>query len=170
MALFGSLYDFKSMFYKSEALQILHQYLLDAMDKNTNIYNRIVNLNCSGNRVENKIDLGFDMVAIEQSYKLGNEGQFESHMKYIDFQLVVSGSECMNFGSIGDFDIYSKYDSSRDIILYHHNANTSTALLKSGTLAVFFPYDVHKGGIPFNDESVYKSVIKVPSQLLKFCF
>lgn len=170
MALLGNLYDFESMFNKSEALQILYNYLLDAMNENSYIHHRIINLNCNDTRVENKIDIGFGIIAIEQSYKLGNGGEFESHNNFVDFQLLISGSEYMEFGSIRDFDIASDYDITRDVIFYHKHLNVSKALLNRGSIIVFFPYDVHRGGILFSDDIVYKSVIKVPSKLLKFCF
>lgn len=170
MALIGNLCDLGKMFNKSESLQILYKYLLEAIDIQSNIHNRIMNLNCNSDRIENKIDLGFGMTAIEQSYRLGIGGRFESHNKFVDFQLMVNGNEYMEFGSIKDFKIYREYDSTRDVVLYESITNVSKILLKNWNLAVFFPYDIHRGGILFSDEIVYKSVVKVPIQLLKFCF
>lgn len=169
MALFGNVYNLETMFNKSESLQILYRYLLEALDSSSIIYNRIVSLDCKGDRIENKIDLGFGMVAIEQSYKL-NGGRFESHKQFIDFQLMIRGAEYMEFGDISDFEIDTKYDANKDLILYHHRSEVSKMLLQSGKIAVFFPYDVHCGGIIANCDIVYKSVVKVPSKLLKFCF
>ncbi len=170
MALIGNIYDLEFMFNKSEVLQILCKYLLDSINKNSHIYNRIINLNCNGTRIENKIDIGFDIIAIEQSYKLGNGGEFESHNNFVDFQLLISGSEYMEFGSIRDFNVSSGYDITKDVTFYHKHTNVSRVLLRDTSLAVFFPHDVHRGGILFSDDIVYKSVVKVPNKLLKFCF
>ena len=169
MALIGNLYNLGAMFNRSKALESLYRYLLESLDSNLDIYRRIVSLDCKNDRVENKIDLGFGMIAIEQSYKL-NGGNFESHNKYIDFQLMIKGAEYMEFGNVNDFNISSKYDENKDVILYHQNNNVSKILLKEKTLVVFFPYDVHRGGLRDSFDVVYKSVIKVPHTLLNFYF
>lgn len=169
MALVGNLYNLEMMFNKSEALQVLYKYLSESLDSNLDTYKRITNLDCKNDRIENRVDIGFGMIAIEQSYKV-NDGNFESHNKYIDFQLMIKGAEYMEFGSINDFEISSEYDENKDVIFYHKNNNTSKILLKENTLAVFFPYDVHRGGLRVDCDIVYKSVIKVPHKLLKFYF
>lgn len=169
MALVGNIYDIEMMFDKSEALQTLYKYLLESIDSNLDVYKRIISLDCNDDRIEKKIDIGFGMIAIEQSYKLSG-GNFESHNKYVDFQLMIKGAEYMEFGSIDDFKISSEYDVNRDVILYHQNNDVSKILLKENTLAVFFPYDVHRGGLRVDCDIVYKNVIKVPHKLLKFCF
>lgn len=180
MILIGNIKNFKDMFIKSDALNVLYDYLLDASNVNGNIYKRILSLDCESSldsRVEIKYDLGFGMNAIEQSYKLGAEIKFESHREFIDFQLLVFGEECMEVGYSSHFEIINDYDLSKDVILYTKLNDTSTILLYPANLLVLFPYDIHAGGIvPHKQNSlnqykiVFKSVIKVPISLVKFRF
>ena len=169
MVLFGNLSNVVALFDRSEAMRNLYKYLLEALDSSTDTHGRIISLDCSEGRVERKFELGFGMIAIEQSYKLEG-GIFESHRKYIDFQLMVKGSEYMDCGNIRDFSISSAYNENKDVALYYHSDDVSRILLNEGGVAIFFPYDVHRGGIKASDDVVYKSVVKVPHTLLEFCF
>ena len=167
MAFIGSIDYIGAMFDKSLALQTLYKYLLESLDSSLDLYHQI--LKSDNDRIENRIDLGFGMIAIEQSYKL-NSGNFESHKKYIDFQLMIKGDEYMECGNIDDFSVSKKYDENNDVIFYHQKNEVSKILLKEKNLAVFFPYDVHRGGIGAGCDVVHESGVKVPYQLLKYCF
>lgn len=176
MALIGNINKISDMFIKSDALKILYDYLLEASSKGSSIYKRILSLECSTNkadRIEMKYDLGFDMIAIEQSYKLGGEIRFESHRKYVDFQLIVDAKEYMEFGDSLDFKMISKYDEKRDVVFYEKINDISKILLTPQLLVVLLPYDIHAGGIlaaKNDNDIVYKSVVKVPCSLLKLRF
>lgn len=170
MAFLSNIDDISSMFKKSETLKILYDYLSSATDKSNDIYKRILMLDCSNGRAENKFDLGFDMVAIEQSYTLNNEGIFESHKKFVDFQLVVYGDECMEVGHIYNFNATNKYNEDRDVINYSRFSEVSKIFLYPKSLLVLFPNDIHAGGFRLKSDIVFKSVVKVPLELLKFGF
>ncbi|RAX53841.1 hypothetical protein CCY99_05525 [Helicobacter sp. 16-1353] len=172
MALIGNIDKISDMFIKNDALKILYDYLLEATQKDSRIYNRILSLDCGDNRMEMKYNLGFDMVAIEQSYRLGGESRFESHKKYVDFQLLVNAKECMEVGDSKNFKVISEYDNSKDVVFYEKINDVSKIFLTPKTLLVLFPYDIHAGGffIDKNIDIVYKSVVKVPYPLLQFRF
>ncbi len=173
MAIIANVNDISLMFKRTNALNVLWEYLHNAIDINSAIYKRILGLDCSNGRVEAKFDLGFGMCAIEQSYVLGGDICFESHKKYVDFQLVVFGSECMQVGQICSFIPKMQYNITKDVILYDNvesNVQDSTMdlsrissmILYPQTLLVLFPSDIHAGGIKVASDIVFKSVIKVP--------
>lgn len=143
------------------------EYIFNAVNKDSNIYRRILNLCCANGRVEQKFDLGNGVMAIEQSYKLGDGGIFESHKKYVDFQLIINGSECMKIGFPKCFRSINAYDDSKDMINYNVLKNISSLSLYEGDLLVLFPDDIHAGGFKLNDNIVFKSVLKVPLSLLR---
>lgn len=156
------------MFCKSEALEVLYDYMDSAI--NGKIKERIIALKHEGDRIEVRHDLGYGMFAIEQSYVMNDSYTFESHKKYIDFQLIVANSEYMEVGSKECFSVKLGYDDNRDVILYNKVLEVSKIALYAGNILVLFDDDIHAGGIKFSDECVFKSVIKVPYSLLKFRF
>lgn len=143
------------------------KYMFNAINKDSNIYRRILSLCCDNGRVEQKFDLGSGVVAIEQSYKLNDNGIFESHKKYVDFQLIINGSECMKIGFEQCFRSINTYDDNKDMINYDAIKNVSSLNLYENNLLVLFPEDIHAGGFKLNDNIVFKSVLKVPLSLLR---
>ena len=170
MAVVGNFKSLENMFYKTPALNALSEYLTQALDTNSAVYKRILNTD-----EENKITLSDGMFAIEQSYGLKDISKafFETHLKYVDFQLVVFGEEYFLLGDRQDFT-QDMMDISRDLITYKPHYKASQIYLKAGTLAVFFENDVHAGGLALCNlalsQKVYKTVIKVPKELLKLKF
>lgn len=148
-------------------LDSISKYILEAIREDSPIYKRILSLSCECGRVEQKFSLGDDIVAIEQSYKLDNNGLFESHKKYVDFQLVLDGSECMKIGFQSSFSNINSYDSTKDVINYTSNEAISSLSLYPNNLLVLFPEDIHAGGFRLNHDIVFKSVLKVPLSKLR---
>lgn len=169
MAIIGNLYSLSHLFKKTTALEHLYSYLYNSSDKKHPFNKRILSLDCGENRVE----LDFGMVAIEQTYKLKDpkEAFYESHLKYVDFQLIIQGEEYFRVGDLSCFQIKDSYNPIKDIITYTPKFNHSQLFLQKNDLAIFFEYDVHAGGLYCQDlnhtHQVYKTVIKVPKELLK---
>lgn len=172
--LIANINNIRDMFMSNSALKILYDYMLNASNKDSTIYHRILSLDChnSQNRMEVKYNLGYDIVAIEQSYKLGGEIRFESHRKFVDFQLIINAKEYMEVGDSVDFRVISSYDDTKDVVFYEKINDVSRILLSPEMLVVLLPYDIHAGGILVDRENsiVYKSVIKVPYSLLQCRF
>lgn len=170
MAVIGKYNSLKSMFYKTPALNDLSLYLSQALDSSSEIYRRILEVNG-----ESKTELGHGIFAIEQKYGLKDQKQafFESHLKYVDFQLIVHGEEFFLLGDRTSFNEKERRIES-DLIVYEANFMASQIYLKAGDLAVFFENDVHSGGLALSglevSKMVYKSVVKVPKELLKLKF
>lgn len=131
---------------------------------------RILGLNCldsANNRAEFEVALKGGIRAIEQSYKLMDDGIFESHKKYVDFQFVARGSEVMKVGFMSNFVALDRYDEKNDVINYTAIAAPSLVRLYEGDLLILAPRDIHAGGFKSQSEVVFKSVLKVPLDLLK---
>lgn len=73
----------------------------------------------------------------------GREGaRLESHRRYIDIQLTLSGEEEIGWLPLGSTQPAEPYDAGRDIAFYAQRPETWLAL-PPGTFAIFFPDDAH---------------------------
>lgn len=169
MAIVGSLDRFEGLCKKMQALQCVWDYMKSAMQEGNEVRERITKLPLKSPQ---KLDLGNGIFVIEQAYmtKPYEEAFFESHQKYIDFQLVLAGKEIFATGEKGDFALVEPYNEAKDLIVYSPlEKECSSLVLHQGFLAILFPYDVHAGSLKVGKESerVSKSVIKVPVELVK---
>jgi biofilm protein TabA len=166
MAIIGNVAKLER-FLKDKSLNIVFEYFKEALDVNSDIHKRIFSLPVGSFK---KVNLSDEIFAFEQVfYTKDREDCFiESHKKYIDFQLVLSGSEQMEHIDIDKIKIDKSYDEKKDLITYELENNTSRLLLQKEDLAIFFPDDAHIG-LPKYQESelVYKTVIKLPIELYK---
>lgn len=173
MAIIGKCEKLKWIFQQVCKRAEIYEYLCQALDPQSPINHRICALTKAG---EYPQILPGGIRAIEQAYHLKSPHNafFETHKKFVDFQLVVAGYEYMYIGDRGEFEIYSPYDESRDLIIYENSYNPylrdsqakictqeyilpknkydntpcrTQILLRSGDLAVFMPDDVHAGGL-----------------------
>lgn len=111
--------------------------------------------------------------AIEQSYGLKSSSQafYETHRAYVDVQIILQGQELFHLASARDCEILVPYDECRDLVIYRTPEKHSVLHLYSNMVAVFFPEDVHAGGLgleQLESQIVYKSVVKVPRLLFGF--
>ena len=116
------------------------------------------------------IKLQRGVVVMLQGYKLKpfKKSVFESHKKYVDFQLTVKGEESFMLGDSKNFTVQAKYDKSKDQIIYKPSKKAHRILSVAGNLCIFKPCDVHAGGLRHSQLGrgrVYKVVAKVPVDL-----
>ncbi len=169
MAFINQLESIHQMF-TSEAMRTLLDYLKEASTQESQIHKRILATN-----LESKYELGAGMIAIEQSYELKAESSafFESHKKFVDFQLVVQGSELFYIANSDKCSIHTPYNDQKDLIIYNTPQCHSILHLQANTLAIFMPNDVHAGGLGLGSlpcDRLYKSGIKVPIALINLHF
>jgi biofilm protein TabA len=87
---------------------------------------------------------------------------FESHRKYIDVQLVVSGEEAMGHAPVSKLTPSTEYDEAKDFSLYQPFAGGTRLSLSGGEFAVFYPSDGHMPCMEAGSPSpVVKIVVKV---------
>ena len=150
---------------QQSALQVVFEYFKQALDKNSEIHERIFSLHAGSFE---KVDLTDDIFALEQVFytKKREDCFIESHKKYIDFQLILSGTEQMEYVDINNLEVEKAYDEKKDLIIYTLVDSTSKFLLQNEDMAIFFPDDAHIGLPKYKDsELVYKTVIKLPIDL-----
>ena len=162
MAIFGKISDIQKQLNIS-GLDVVFEYLEKSITSNTKINTRILSMNLDQYE---KIKITDDIFAIEQSYNTHQlEGSlFESHVKYVDMQFLVSGSEIIEVAHIDTLEIESEYNKEDDYSLYKVTPDSSNIAMKKGDLSLFFPEDGHMPGIRINSKSqkVFKTVVKVP--------
>ncbi|RBQ32721.1 YhcH/YjgK/YiaL family protein [Arcobacter sp. FW59] len=161
MAIIGNIYKLENFLNKKE-LKIVFNYFKEAINKNSEIHKRIFSLPIGSFE---KVNITEDIFALEQVFYTKNRETcfIESHKRYIDFQLILSGSEQMEYIDIDKLEIENFYDEKKDLITYKLVDNTSKFLLQENDLAIFFPDDAHIGLPKFeSSELVYKTVIKFP--------
>jgi len=164
MAIIGNIKKIEKLL-ADKNLSVVFEYFNEALDVNSKVYQRIFNLPVGAFE---KVDITDDIFALEQVFYTKNRDEcfIESHRKYIDFQLVLSGSEQMEYIDIDKLEVKTAYNEEKDLITYKEVINTSKLLLQSGDLAIFFPDDAHMGLPKFEkSELVYKTVIKFPAEL-----
>lgn len=168
MALMISVESCGEIFSQSRELGVLREYIVESCQNPHRILGLKSEDSSDTSRVEAKYDLGFGMIAIEQSYALGGIPRLESHRKYIDIQLCVKGREYIIFTDNAVLD--TPYDESKDVAFYKPCEEVSRLFMKPKSIAILLPYDIHAGGIAVNpsDRFIYKSVIKIPREMMRF--
>lgn len=166
MAIIGNLHKIEKLLDDKE-LDLVFKYFKQAIQKGSEVHSRILNRPVGAFE---KIKITDDIFALEQVfYTKDREKCFiESHRKYIDFQLIISGSEQMEYIDVDKLEIDSSYSEAKDLVTYKMVNNTSKFLLQDNDLAIFFPDDAHIGLPKAKQvELVYKTVIKLPTGLYK---
>lgn len=164
MAIIGDLYKLQR-FLEDKNLNVVFEYFKEALNKKSDTSKRIHSLAIGSFKRQNIND---EVFAIEQVFctKDREECFFESHQKYIDFQLVLSGNEMMEYIDKDKLEIDKAYDAEKDLIVYKLQEKSSRILLQAQDLAIYFPDDAHMGLAKYKEsELVFKTVIKLPLDL-----
>lgn len=101
---------------------------------------------------------------IKTNYKMRNltEQFFESHKKYIDIHITLSGQELFAVTNIDKLIDSSEYDSEGDGITYSMKSTIEKLKSsKTGDVLVFHQQDGHMTAIGDTDDSVTKVIVKV---------
>jgi biofilm protein TabA len=139
-------------------------YVAESLQPDSAVHARIAALVAGQSE---RVELGDGLFAMEQVYltKAREDAFYESHRRYIDVQVIVTGAEAMEVDDIARLSGATAYDEERDFIRYASGAHPhSRILLQAGDIALFFPADghmpcLHPAGAP---QLVRKTVVKVP--------
>ena len=106
-----------------------------------------------------------DFYYVLQQYKTKskNEGILESHRKYVDIQIIISGTEVMYTVDTLRLTCQKTYDSEKDIALWNVPGRMAKVTLQEGDYIVLFPENAHMGAISAQEsaDQVTKIVGKV---------
>lgn len=69
---------------------------------------------------------------------------FETHQKFIDMQVMVSGEEMIAYAPKADLKPKGAYDSAKDIAFFEEPEKVTTISMHPGDYAVMKPEDGHK--------------------------
>jgi len=96
-----------------------------------------------------------------QSYssKAPEECRFEAHQKYLDIQLMLSGSEVMGYVPVSTLTISTAYSDSRDIAFYSTPDSYSRLEVSEGMFALFYPEDAHMPGCQLGVPAKVRKVV-----------
>lgn len=98
----------------------------------------------------------------QDSSKNFDKTNWESHRKYVDLQLIVSGEEKMGIYPVASSTVIKEYDEKKDVANYE--AKGKFYVGGPGTFFLFFPTDAHRPNItPGGNKPVKKIVIKIKS-------
>ncbi|MEJ7770215.1 MAG: YhcH/YjgK/YiaL family protein [Chitinophagaceae bacterium] len=86
---------------------------------------------------------------------------FETHQKYTDIHLVLSGMEYIGSADFSETSEKTSYDKNSDIQFYHAK-NSKMHVAAPGTFFLFFPGELHRPGVRVEKSiPVKKIVIKI---------
>jgi len=96
---------------------------------------------------------------MENDGKTSEAAKMESHVNYIDIQVVISGVETMGWTAIEHCtDALEPYNTEKDLQFFSNKPSTFITV-NPGEFAIFFPEDGHAPGI--GNGPIKKAVIKV---------
>jgi YhcH/YjgK/YiaL family protein len=163
MALFGHLSTVRAQLIRRSVYDLSFAYLDDALKYGSAANQRILGV---GLGETNRVELGEGVFVMEQCYnsKPREKGRIESHISYIDIQVLVAGEEIIEVAEISTLKVAENLTSGKDLIFYHDSRATSPLRLSGlGATAIFYPTDGHMGGLQIAAPTlVRKIVIKVP--------
>lgn len=99
----------------------------------------------------------------EYETKVNPAKHFESHCKYVDVQMLISGVENLQVADISRLQVEVPYDNDKDRILYYSSDNTASIVLRPGSVVILYPKDAHRT-IAYNGNTC--SVKKIVGKIL----
>lgn len=111
-----------------------------------------------------KVIVNDDFFYSVQSYitKDEKECSLESHRKYIDIQLMLSGNEVMDICDTSRLSVKTEYDEKKDVMYWNLPWRMARTTLRAGDCIVLYPENAHRGAVSLDGpEKVLKIVGKV---------
>lgn len=90
------------------------------------------------------VDEGFFYNVIEYDTTGEFDKPYESHRKYIDIQLLLSGEEIMQVVDTNRLRLKEQYDFTKDFTLYHPVGTPASIVLRPRTIIILYPKDAHR--------------------------
>lgn len=162
MAIFGTLDVVREQTQGWAGFAVAMTYLGEVFRPGSEAGGRVLAMAAGDNR---RVELAEGVFALEQAYlSRDRHGLFESHQRYLDIQVVVTGEEFMEVTDRSRLTVKEAYDPKRDLAFYHDYSVTSVLRIAAGEAAVFAPADAHMPGVRSGDRPalVRKVVVKVP--------
>ena len=162
MAVIGSLSTLRAQLVRHPSFDVAFAYL-DALGRPHSELNQRLSRLVPGDNQRQDLERG--VFALEQCYltKPRSAGKMESHLQYIDIQVVVDGAEIMLVQDIRHLTVTENLTPAKDLIFYQDAPTSSAVRFVAGEAAVYFPADGHMPGLAIAEPiPVRKIVLKVP--------
>lgn len=97
--------------------------------------------------VGKRVDVNDNFYYSVQSYdtRSTEECKLESHRKYIDIQVMISGEESMDIADISRLTLKEEYNEEKDVMFWNIPTRMSKTTLLSGDCIVLYPETAHRG-------------------------
>lgn len=121
-------------------------------------------LHFSSNNVNKRIDVNdmFYYTIQQYSTKPSEKCILESHRKYVDIQIIISGRESMDIIDKSRLSLAEEYNEEKDIEIWNTPDRMSKVTLEKGDCIILYPEMAHRGAqILDKTEEVLKIVGKV---------
>lgn len=141
-------------------LENIDKYSIVTPEISEFIKNLNVNTPCGRHELSDKAYANVE----EYSTRGALECNLESHRKFIDIQILVSGEERIDFINIDGLKVLESYDCVKDIIFYKKPKTELNSIYLNGrNFAIFYPDDAHAPQITTlgAQNSVKKVVVKI---------
>ncbi len=97
-----------------------------------------------------------------QTVTLASETPLESHRRFIDIHVPISGPEKLGWASVKTLkDVTEEYDNDRDVGFFG-DAPQEFAVINPGEFAIFYPDDAHAPNMGEDGKNHRKMCIKIP--------
>lgn len=88
------------------------------------------------------------------------DAKFESHDKFIDIQILLSGIERIYITRREGLSVFEEYNKQKDITFYSDNVeNYDYVTLDSSNFVMIFPHEAHAPQVGVNGSSEVKKVV-----------
>lgn len=95
----------------------------------------------------------------EYETKVNPSKHFESHCKYVDVQMLISGEENLQVADISRLQVEVPYDAVKERILYYPTGNPASIILRPGSVIILYPKDAHRTIAYYDRPSHVKKVV-----------
>jgi YhcH/YjgK/YiaL family protein len=164
MAIFGSLKTVRAQTTgRNASYKTAFDCIVECFKPGTAAHKLINSLAVGANE---RVDLGNGAFALAQVYmsKAPREtGFFESHLAYVDVQVIISGEEFIEVTDVATLKVKENHTPAKDVIIYEMYNEATPLRLRAGDVAVLDPADAHMPCIAIKDPAlIRKIVVKIP--------
>ena len=124
---------------------------------------------CNVNTANGRVDITDECYAIFSSYTTvdRSEKEFESHIKYLDVQMLISGSEYIEVAPVNTLKVSKEYSEEKDVMFFSNEVVGDNILLEPMKPVLLLPETGHMPGVISNKaQEVKKVVVKIPVSFL----
>lgn len=101
-----------------------------------------------------------DFVNVESYLSRGRDAsRYESHVDYVDIQVVLEGSEIIEVAPVGALDVAEPYSPEKDIAFYGNEVLGDKFNMKPGRFLALMPNDAHMPGVTIEGKELVKKAV-----------